>query len=179
MDTRLLEHYETELNYLRDMGAEFAAAYPKIASRLGMEGVEVLDPYVERLLEGVAFLSARVQLELQLQYPNFTSNLLEIIYPHYLAPTPSMIIARLEPDISNSAVKAGYKLARGTIMRSGLTDGIQTAVEFRTAADLTLWPIEIAEAQYIDGRGELVAAGVAQGYDARAGIRLRVASQGW
>ncbi len=50
MDTRLLGHYENELNYLRDMGAEFAAAYPKIASRLGMEGVEVLDPYVERLL---------------------------------------------------------------------------------------------------------------------------------
>ncbi|MAW08382.1 MAG: type VI secretion system baseplate subunit TssF [Halobacteriovoraceae bacterium] len=174
MDTRLLEHYETELNYLRDMGAEFAAAYPKIASRLGMEGVEVLDPYVERLLEGVAFLSARVQLELQLQYPNFTSNLLEIVYPHYLAPTPSMMIARFEPDIANSAVKAGYKLARGTKLRSSLTDGIQTAVEFSTAADLTLWPIEIAEAQYIDGRGELVAAGVAQGYDARAAVRLRL-----
>ncbi|KUP94259.1 type VI secretion system baseplate subunit TssF [Tritonibacter horizontis] len=174
MDTRLLEHYETELNYLRDMGAEFAAAYPKVASRLGMEGVEVLDPYVERLLEGAAFLSARVQLELQLQYPNFTSNLLEIIYPHYLAPTPSMMIARMEPDIANSAVKSGYRLKRGTTLRSALTDGLQTAVEFRTAADLTLWPIEIAEAQYIDGRGELVAAGVAQGYDARAGLRLRL-----
>ena len=91
MDTRLLRHYENELAFMRDMGAEFAEAYPKIAARLGMEGIEVLDPYVERLLEGVAFLSARVQLELELQYPNFTSNLLEIIYPHYLAPTPSMM----------------------------------------------------------------------------------------
>lgn len=174
MDTRLLGHYENELNYLRDMGAEFAVAYPKIASRLGMEGVEVLDPYVERLLEGVAFLSARVQLELELQYPNFTSNLLEIIYPHYLAPTPSMMIANFDPDPSNSAVKSGYLMPRGSILRSRLKEGEQTPCEFRTAADVTLWPLEVTEAQYIDGRGDLVAAGVAAGYNAKAGIRLRL-----
>ena len=174
MDTRLMKHYESELLFLRDMGAEFAEAYPKIASRLGMEGVEVLDPYVERLLEGVAFLSARVQLELELQYPAFTSNLLEIVYPHYLCPTPSMMIAAFEPDITNSAVKNGYVLPRNTVLRSRLSEGEQTPCEFRTSADVTLWPIQIAEAEYIDGRGELVAAGVAGNTDARAGIRLRL-----
>ena len=174
MDTRLMRHYEAELLFLRDMGAEFAEAYPKIASRLGMEGVEVLDPYVERLLEGVAFLSARVQLELELQYPTFTSNLLEIVYPHYLTPTPSMMIASFEPDVTNSAVKSGYVLPRHTVLRSRLAEDEQTPCEFRTAADLTLWPIEIAEAEYIDGRGELVAAGVAGNTEARAGIRLRL-----
>ena len=56
MDTRLLRHYETELAFLREMGAEFAKSYPKVASRLGMDGLEILDPYVERLLEGTAFL---------------------------------------------------------------------------------------------------------------------------
>ena len=174
MDTRLMKHYEAELMYLRDMGAEFAEAYPKIASRLGMEGVEVLDPYVERLLEGVAFLSARVQLELELQYPAFTSNLLEIVYPHYLAPTPSMMIAAFEPDITNSAVKTGYVLPRHTVLRSRLSEGEHTPCEFRTAADLALWPIESAEAEYIDSRGELVAAGVAVHPEARAGVRLRL-----
>lgn len=174
MDTRLMRHYENELLFLRDMGAEFATAYPKIASRLGMEGIEVLDPYVERLLEGVAFLSARVQLELELQYPAFTSNLLEIIYPHYLAPTPSMMIAAMEPDAQNTAVKDGFVLPRHTLMRSRLMEGEQTQCEFRTAAELTLWPVEITEAEYIDGRGELVAAGVAGTVPARAGIRLRL-----
>ena len=174
MDTRLLRHYENELLYLREMGSEFAEAYPKIAGRLGMEGVEVLDPYVERLLEGAAFLSARVQLELELQYPNFTSNLLEIVYPHYLAPTPSMLIAQMEPDPTNSAVKSGYVLPRHTVLRSRLMEGEQTPCEFRTSADLTLWPVEVTEAEYIDGRGELVAAGVAGQTDARAGIRLRL-----
>lgn len=174
MDTRLMKHYESELIFLRDMGAEFAAAYPKIANRLGMEGVEVLDPYVERLLEGVAFLSARVQLELELQYPNFTSNLLEIVYPHYLAPTPSMMIAAFEPDTSNAAVKSGYNLPRHTTLRSRLMEGENTPCEFRTAAELTMWPVEVSEAEYIEGRGELVAAGVAEGLEARAGIRLRL-----
>ncbi|MEW9921698.1 type VI secretion system baseplate subunit TssF [Marimonas sp. MJW-29] len=174
MDTRLLRHYENELAYMRDMGAEFADAYPKIAARLGMEGVEVLDPYVERLLEGVAFLSARVQLELELQFPVFTSHLLEIIYPHYLAPTPSMMIAQLVPDAANAGLKTGYVLPRNTALRSRLLEGEQTACEFRTAHKVTMWPISITEAEYIDSRGGLIAAGVGADTKARAGIRLRL-----
>lgn len=174
MDTRLLAHYESELAFLRDMGAEFAQAYPKIASRLGMEGLEVLDPYVERLLEGTAFLSARVQLALEMQFPAFTSNLLEIVYPHFLAPVPSMMIVGLEPDIGNAGVKEGYVMKRGARLRSRQIDGEQTACIFRTGADVTLWPVEISEAEYIDSRGGLVAAGVSRDTPARAGIRLRL-----
>ncbi len=174
MDTRLLKHYEGELAFMRDMGAEFAQAFPKIAARLGMDGVEVVDPYVERLLEGVAFLSARVQLELELQYPNLTSHLLEIVYPHYLAPIPSMMVAALEPDMQNAALAAGYTLPRHSQLRSVLGDDDTTACIFRTAADVTLWPIRITEAEYVDGRGELVAAGVSRDIDARAAIRLRL-----
>lgn len=174
MDTRLLRHYENELAFMRDMGAEFADAYPKIASRLGMEGIEVLDPYVERLLEGVAFLSARVQLELEMQFPALTSHLLEIVYPHYLAPTPSMMIAQFSPDLSNSGLKSGYTLPRHTTLRSRLLDGEQTACEFRTAHAVTMWPLEISETEYIDSRGGLIAAGVGANSTARAGIRLRL-----
>ena len=174
MDTRLLRHYEVELAYLREMGAEFAEAYPKVAARLGMDGVEVIDPYVERMLEGVAFLTARVQLELELQYPALTSHLLEIIYPHYLAPIPSMLVARLEPDNSVSGATAGFRIPRGTQLRSRLGRDDKTPCEFRTAHDVTLWPIEITEAEYLDSRGELVAAGAPRDIDARAGIRLRL-----
>lgn len=174
MDTRLLSHYETELAFLRDMGAEFASAYPKIAARLGMEGMEVLDPYVERLLEGTAFLSARVQLALEMQFPAFTANLLEIVYPHFLAPTPSMMIVAMEPDLGNAAVKEGFVLPRGARLRSRQIEGEQTVCIFRTAADLTLWPVEVSEVEYIDSRGGLVAAGVSRDTPARAGIRLRL-----
>lgn len=178
MDTRLLKHYEQELTFLREMGAEFADSYPKIAARLGMDGVEVLDPYVERLLEGSAFLSARVQLELEMQYPAFTSHLLEIIYPHYLAPIPSMMVAQLQPDMDNATLADGHVMPRNTRLRSRLTNGLQTACEFRTSAEMTLWPVEISEAEYIDGRGALVAAGVASNIEARAAIRLRIKRHG-
>src|SRR6185295_10980641 len=98
MDPRLLRHYNEELQHLREMGAEFAQQFPKIAGRLGMNGLEVADPYVERLLEGVAFMAARVQVKLNAEFPRFTQRLLEIVYPHYLAPTPAMLIAQLSPD---------------------------------------------------------------------------------
>jgi type VI secretion system protein ImpG len=178
MDTRLLRHYENELAFMREMGGEFAETYPKIAARLGMDGTEVLDPYVERLLEGVAFLNARVQLELELQYPAFTSHLLEIVYPHYLGPTPSMMIAELVPDRDSPALDSGYVLPRQTELRSRIVEGTQTACVFRTAQDTTLWPVEIAEAEYIESRGDLVAAGVAGAAEARAGIRLRLRRTG-
>lgn len=178
MDTRLLKHYESELAYLRDMGAEFAEAYPKVASRLGMDAAEVQDPYVERLLEGVAFLSARVQLELEMQFPALTSHLLEIVYPHYLAPTPSMMVAAFEPDMQSSALNDGFLVERGTVLRSTLAQDETTACVFRSAHDVTMWPITISEAEYIDGRGALVAAGVSRETEARAGIRLRLQRDG-
>lgn len=174
MDTRLLKHYESELAYLREMGGEFAQSFPKVAARLGMDGVEVLDPYVERLLEGSAFLSARVQLELELQYPELSNNLLEIVYPHYLRPIPSMMVARLEPDFDNPALDDGYLVPRNTPFRSDLVDGVQSACVFESSNDLTMWPVQISEAEYIDGRGALVAAGVAQEERTRAAIRLRI-----
>lgn len=178
MDTRLLKHYENELSYIREMGAEFAEAYPKIAQRLGMKQIEVLDPYVERLLEGFAFLSARVQLELELQYPAFTQNLLEIVYPHFLAPTPSMTIARMVPDAAQGGIDQGFVLPRGTALRGRLLEGEQTACQFRTSQDLTLWPIELIEAEYVEGRSELVAAGLAKDNAAKAALRLRIRRNG-
>ncbi len=174
MDTRLLKHYERELAFIREMGREFAEAYPKIAARLGMEGIEVVDPYVERLLEGFAFLTARVQLELDLQHPVLSQHLLEIVYPHYLAPCPSMVIARFDPDPAQGGMETGFALPRGTQLRTPLRDEAQTPCDFRTAHDVTLWPIRVAEAEYLDGRGEIVAHGMEGNARARAAIRLRL-----
>ena len=98
MDPRLLHHYNTELQFMREMGSEFARHFPKVAGRLGMEGLECADPYVERLLEGFAFLTARVQLKIEEEFPKFCQHLLEMVYPDYLAPLPSMTVVQLRPD---------------------------------------------------------------------------------
>lgn len=174
MDTRLLKHYEQELTFVREMGDEFAAAYPKIAGRLGMGQLEVMDPYVERLMEGFAFMAARVQLELEQQNANLTQSLLETVYPHYLAPIPSMMIARLDPDPGQGNLAAGAKVPRGTELRGRVRDSAQTGVIYTTSQDITLWPLEISEAEYIDARGDLVAAGIGRHSQAKAALRLRL-----
>src|SRR3954452_17866705 len=107
MDRRLLEYYRLELNHLREMGGEFAREFPKIAAGLRIDISPCPDPYVERLLEGFAFMSARVHLKLDQQFPRFTQNLLESVYPHYMAPTPSMAIVQLASNLEEGALADG------------------------------------------------------------------------
>ena len=175
MDPRLLRYYNRELQHVREMGAEFAREYPKIAGRLGMEGFECADPYVERLLEGFSFLAARVQLKLDAQYPVFTQHLLEMIYPHYLAPVPSMAVVQLQPDPKESALATGYTVARNTALRSLIAQDDRTACEYRTAHDVVLWPLELSEAKYFETPAALAAAGITipAGQFVRAGLRLK------
>ena len=173
MDPRLLRYYNQELQHLRETGAEFAAEFPKIAARLRMDGIEVGDPYVERLLEGCAFLTARVQLRLDAEFPRFTQRLLEIVYPNFLAPTPSMLIAQLQPDLGDAGLAAGVLLKRHSVLR-GAAAGTPTTCPFRTAHDVTLWPIEIAEATYFSHAMHLPLAAVPEWRGHGGGVRLRL-----
>jgi type VI secretion system protein ImpG len=175
MDPRLLRYYNRELQHVREMGGEFAREYPKIAGRLGLEGFECADPYVERLLEGFAFLAARIQLKLDAQYPVFTQHLLEMVYPHYLAPVPSMAVVQLHPDPKESALAAGVTMARHTALHGLAGHDERTACEYRTAHDVTLWPLELSEAKYFETPAALAAAGVPLPADrtVRAGLRLK------
>lgn len=179
MDPRLLHYYNRELQHLREVGAEFAREFPKIAGRIGLESFECADPYVERLLEGFAFLAARVQLRIDEEFPRFTQHLLEMVYPHYLAPTPSMAIMRLQPDQSAQAgMTAGFRIPRGTALRSAIPRGEQTACEFRTAHDVTLWPLKIAAAEYLANPSQVADLGAPALPGMKAGLRLRLATVG-
>jgi type VI secretion system protein ImpG len=142
VDARLLEYYNRELRYLRELGGEFARDFPKIAGRLGLDAFECADPYVERLLEGFAFLAARVHLKLDGEFPRFSEQLLGLVCPHYLGPTPSMTVVEFTPDERQGGLKDGFTLSRGTALRARLPRNDATC-EYRTAHDLTLWPIEL------------------------------------
>jgi type VI secretion system protein ImpG len=172
MDPRLLQYYSRELQYIRELGGEFAREYPKIAGRLGLETFECTDPYVERLLEGFAFMAARVHLKLDAEFPRFTQHILEIVYPHYLAPTPSMATVQLQPSLSEGGLAQGYQVPRGTVLRSVLGRGDQTACEYRTAHDVALWPIEVTHAEYTGYLGDL--GELRLPVRARAGLRLKL-----
>jgi type VI secretion system protein ImpG len=143
MDTRFLEYYNRELRYLRELGGEFARDFPKVAARLGLDAFECADPYVERLLEGFAFLAARIQLRIDSEFPRFTEHLLDMVCPHYIAPTPSMAVVQLVPDGQQGGLGDGFVVPRGTSLRASPHRSDATACEYRTAHDVTLWPVEI------------------------------------
>ena len=141
MDPRLLNLYEQELRYFRESSGEFARAFPKIARRLGLEGQEVADPYVERLIEATAFLSARVGLKLDAEYPRFTGHLLDIaasigsVTPDAEVPPLQLRRLRIEGDeldqlvdalnamrerLRQRALELGNALARMAAILSGM-----------------------------------------------------------
>jgi type VI secretion system protein ImpG len=138
MSDTLLPYYDRELNALRRLTAEFAAAHPKIAGRLRLTADAVDDPHVARLLEGVAFLAARVHHRLDDEFPELTDALLGVLYPHYLAPFPSAAITQFvpQPDLA-SALRLPAHVALDAEPVHGET------CRFRTAWPVTLWPIEI------------------------------------
>jgi len=174
MDPRLLHYYNQELSYLREMGAEFARLFPKIAGRLGMEGLEVSDPYVERLLEGSAFLTARLQYKLDSEFERFTRRMLEIVYPNYLAPVPSMLIARFDPELTDANLARGVVIPRGTVLRGQLPVGESTACEFTTAQDVNLYPLQITEASYFSYAPDLPLTRYRVAEQTKGGVRIRL-----
>jgi type VI secretion system protein ImpG len=176
MDPKFLKYYNQELDFIRRMGGEFAEEFPKIAGRLGLDSFECSDPYVERLLEGFAFLAARVQLKVDAGFPRFTQHLLQMVYPHYLSSLPSMTIVQMQPNLGEGSLVDGVQIPRGSQMRSNIGKGEQTACEYRTAHDLTLWPLELVEAKYLDSANAVANLGVPGREGVKAGLRLRLRS---
>jgi type VI secretion system protein ImpG len=174
MDPRMLRYYSQELQYIREMGAEFAERFPKIAARLALDATEVADPYVERLLEGFSFLSARVRLKLDAEFPRFAQHLLDVVYPHYLAPTPAMLIAQFAPTLADPVLAEGYAMPRGTALRGQIARGEVTGCQFRTAHDVVLWPIELSDARYVPHAPDLPLNAVPLREPMRGVVRIRL-----
>lgn len=146
MRDELFTYYERELAFVRQLGAEFAQKYPKIASRLLLEPDKCEDPHVERLVEAFAFLAARVHLRLDDDFPEVTESLLNVLYPHYLAPVPSMSVVQFAVDPDQAKLTAGYHIPREAALYSPPVHGTGTRCRFRTSYPVTLWPLEVASA---------------------------------
>ena len=146
MQDELLQYYERELTFFRRMGQEFSKEYPKVAGRLGIEAGKCEDPHVERLIQAFAFMTARIQHKLDDEFPEITNALLSILYPHYLAPLPSMSIVEFVPDPLQGKLTSGYTIDKGTLLYSRPVSGTQC--RFRTCYPTTLWPIEVTDARF-------------------------------
>ncbi len=142
----LLDLYQAELSYLRNSGAAFARMYPKVAGRLELGGDECPDPHVERLIEAFAFLTARIQHNLNEEFPEITSSLLDVLYPHYLCPVPATTVARMEVDPGQGKLTTGHLVPRHTPLFAQTREGLHC--RFRTCYPVTLWPVEVAYAGF-------------------------------
>jgi type VI secretion system protein ImpG len=144
---KMLPYYERELSMLRRAGAEFASRYPKLAGSLQIHGETCADPHIERLLQGAAFLNARVAKLLDDGYANFTEALLGMLYPHLLRPIPSCSIARIDFGGAKAGqVTAVSTLPRGTALKSLGRSAV--TCRFRTAYDVTIAPLAITDVAF-------------------------------
>ena len=150
MDARHLKLYNEELYFIRQMGKIFATNNPDVAGRLGLEGDnQCSDPYVERLLEGFAFLSSRIQLQYEEEFPKFTQHLLDVIYPDFLSPLPSMGMMQFNPDTNGKLKEDGFLVKRKTKLLSPRISPRKVQCHFRTTQAVHLWPVKITAVDYL------------------------------
>jgi type VI secretion system protein ImpG len=133
------KYYQHELFKLRELAKEFAKAHPAAAPMLSSESV---DPDVERLLEGTAFLTGHLNHKIDDDFPEIIHGLMDIVYPHYLRPVPSISIMSFEPKPS---LIESIKVPSGTFLSSKEKDGIKCL--FQTCFDLDVHPLRILAAK--------------------------------
>ncbi len=180
MDRAFLDYYEEELTHVRALASEFAAMHPAVARNLSLDTVPCPDPYVERLLDGVAFLAARTRLKLDAERTRFARAVLDQLYPDLVAPTPAMGIAVLRPGKQVETMLAGHVVKAGTRLVSALRPGLASRSTYTTVQDVTLWPVEIREVGYLQDRSALAAGGLASPRrgEAVAGLRVKIGRVG-
>jgi len=142
----LLHYYIQELSFLRRAGVGFAQQYPKVAARLELSEGECPDPHVERLIEAFALLSGRLQYNIDSEFPLFTTALLENLYPHYLAPIPSMSIAQFDVDPDQGPLGDGHVIPAHTPLFTQSSQDV--TCRFRTCYPVTLWPLTVSFAGF-------------------------------
>ncbi|GLS39152.1 type VI secretion protein [Mesorhizobium tianshanense] len=180
MDRVFVEYYEEELTHIRGLAAEFADMHPAVARNLSLDTVPCPDPYVERLLDGVAFLAARTRLKVDAERSRFSRSILDVLYPDLVTPAPATAMAVLKPGQQVQSMIAGHVVKRNTRLVSSLQPGLSTRCTFTTAQDMTLWPITITSVSYFQDRSGLAAAGIAPigGVSGEAALRIALARTG-
>ena len=142
----LFATYERELVILRSLCREYAQRYPKVAAKLQIGGEACDDQHVERLIQAVALLSARVTKRLDDSYPQFTEALLNLLFPHYLRPFPSCAIVQFSAKPGVGAPATCANVPRGTLLQSARVGGVQCT--FKTAYDVASSAVALADVNF-------------------------------
>ncbi|MEM9756957.1 MAG: type VI secretion system baseplate subunit TssF, partial [Pseudomonadota bacterium] len=182
MDRTFFGYYEAELDHLRNVAMEFAALNQPVANALLLQSAKdpCPDPYVERLLEGVAFLAARTRMKLDYEGSRHVRALLEALYPDLAAPGPAVGMVQLKPGDNVATMRDGHLVARAAPLSATSSDLIATRAIYLTAQPVHLWPVRVAEAEYLGDPGAIGALGGTGRLPAgtEAGIRVVIERTG-
>src|SRR5262249_54427249 len=147
MSETLYPYYERELLFIRQMAQQFGQQYPAAAGRLLLEPGRSGDPHIERMIESFALLAGRIHYKLDDEFPELTDALMGVLYPHYLAPIPSMAIVQFGLDAGGSPLPTAFPIARGSYVRPRpLHD---PPCRYRTCYPVRLWPVELTSARLV------------------------------
>ena len=147
LSARFLDRYNEELRFLRESGMQFAERHPQIARHLGMHADGIQDPFIERLLEGTAFLSSRVHERIDNEYPEFALQMLSRLAPLWYTPMPAIATVDLSPDLTSPQWQSSAILPKGSVLKlSDSTLNNKPAI-FTTGRTVNLQPVTISEAE--------------------------------
>jgi type VI secretion system protein ImpG len=173
MNRAFLELYNRELQILYERSKQFAEEFPGVAERLGGLARETMDPGLASVLQGSAFMAARVQLKLKSEFAQFTTALLDQLLPNYLAPIPPATLVQATPPYDDPGLVEGRRFARGDYLDAVYVERERRiACRFRLRRDLELWPLHIEQAEYYAAPAPLQALGLDVGAATASGLRL-------
>lgn len=173
MNREFLDFYNRELKLLYERAGAFAAEFPGVAERLGDLTEDRIDPGLAGLLEGAAFMAARVQMKIKGEFEHFTTELLESLLPGFLAPVPSFGLLQAFPDFSDTKFLKGFGVAAGSIVDTTFVETERRSpLRYRLTDKLTIWPYDIAEAKYYASPAPIHALGIDSDPGVNAGLHL-------
>jgi len=171
--------YNRELALLRERAKEFADEYPGLADRLGGLLEENMDPTAAALLEGSAFLAARVQLKMEEEFRGFTRELLDQLLPGLMEPTPSVMMVRANAPHEDPKTVEGVRFSPGDYLEARYVDAEKrVSCRFALSAPLDLFPVDVAEVRYLSRTGQVGAVMSEPSKGTQAGVLIDVARMG-
>lgn len=173
MNREFLESFEQELKFFHEHAREYAEEFPGVADRLGGLTENTMDPGLQALFQGSAFMAARVQLKLRSEFAEFTTALLDQLVPNYLAPIPSVLLAEATPAFQDKNLAEGRSFPAGAYLDAVYVErDRRVSCRYRLSAPLRVWPLHLEAAQYFSSPAPLQALGLETAAGTAAGLRL-------
>lgn len=168
----LVPWYQKELSFLKREAMLFARRYPQLAARLNLQenDAENLDPHADRLIQSVALLAARVRVKIEDKFPELSDTLIDLLFPHYLAPIPSLTLVQFQLDREQGRITTRYPIPRGSVLHSRPIEGVPC--RYRTCYDVDVWPLSLDKASIDSPARPLPRRGPASGIVSALRFRL-------